>query len=302
MLAPISYSLGSAFCWGVADFSGGLASRKANVYKVVLVAHSTGMAMMIALALLRGEHMPSTREMLWGIAAGTAGTVGLVALYRALAIGKMGIVAPITAVLTAVLPMTYGLITQGLPRTIQLYGFAIAAVGIILISRPERIVASNDEVVTQADALSTSPPTTFRDSPHRKPKGLGLALLASAGFGFFLIFIKFAGVTAVYWPLAAARFPAVVLMGIMSLLARGPSGFDRRIVRLALTAGVLDTLGNVTFILANQTGRLDVAAVLSALYPAMTVLLAFIVLKERVTREQSVGIAAILVAVVMIAA
>lgn len=282
MLAPIAYSLGSAVCWGVADFSGGLASRKANVYKVVLVAHTTGMALMIALALLRGESMPPMDQMLWGIAAGTAGTIGLVALYRALAVGKMGIVAPITAVLTAVLPMCYGLFSQGLPRTIQLCGFAVAAAGIVLISRPERIAAV--------------------EGASRVPRGLGLALLASAGFGFFLIFIKFAGTSAVYWPLAAARFPAVILMGIMALLSRGPSGFDRRIIRLALIAGVLDTLGNVTFILANQTGRLDVAAVLSALYPAMTVLLAFIVLKEKVTREQGVGIVAVLASVVMIAA
>jgi drug/metabolite transporter (DMT)-like permease len=292
MLAPISYSLGSAFCWGVADFSGGLASRKANVYKVVLVAHTTGMALMIALALLRGEHMPSMREMLWAVAAGSAGTVGLVALYRALAVGKMGIVAPITAVLTAVLPMSYGLATQGLPRTIQLCGFAIAAVGIILISRPERIAVD--------DSTSSTPGT--RSRRFHAPQGLGLALLASAGFGFFLIFIKFAGASAVYWPLAAARFPAVVSMGIIALLSSQPSGFNARIVRLALIAGVLDTLGNVTFILANQTGRLDVAAVLSALYPAMTVLLAFIVLKESVTKEQGVGIAAILVSVALIAA
>src|ERR1041385_8238902 len=111
-MPSILFSLGSAFCWGIADFSGGLASRNANVYKVVLVAHTTGMALMIALAMLRGEVMPSSREMLWGIAAGTAGTIGLVSLYRALAVGKMGIVAPITAVLTAVLPMSYGLITR----------------------------------------------------------------------------------------------------------------------------------------------------------------------------------------------
>src|SRR3954471_16130933 len=138
MLAPVAYSLGSALCWGVADFSGGLASRKASVYKVVLVAHTTGMALMIALALVRGEHMPSTREMLWGVAAGTAGTIGLVALYRGLAVGKMGIVAPITAVLTALLPISYGMFSQGLPRNIQLFGFLVAAVGIVLSSRPEK--------------------------------------------------------------------------------------------------------------------------------------------------------------------
>jgi drug/metabolite transporter (DMT)-like permease len=275
MLAPVAFSLGSAFCWGVADFSGGLASKNANVYKVVLVAHTTGCALMLLLAWLKGEAMPSAHEMMWGLAAGTAGTIGLVALYRGLAVGKMGIIAPITAVLTAMLPMAYGMFSQGLPRTIQLCGFAVAAVGITLISRPEKTAGV--------------------------PKGIALAIIASLGFGFFLIFIKFAGKSAVYWPLAAARFPAVVSMAVMALLSREPSGFNARVVRLALIAGVLDTLGNVTFILATQTGRLDVAAVLSALYPAMTVTLAFLVLKERVTRMQAFGIVAVLAAVVMIA-
>lgn len=275
MIAPIGFSLGSAACWGIADFSGGLASKNANVYKVVLVAHTTGFALMLALAWLKGEAFPSAHQMMWGIAAGTAGTIGLVALYRGLAVGKMGIIAPITAVLTAILPMAYGMFSQGLPHAIQLGGFAVAAVGIVMISRPERT--------------------------EGMPKGIGLAILASLGFSFFLIFIKFAGETAVYWPLAAARFPAVVLMSVMALLSRGPSGFSTRVVRLALVAGVLDTLGNVTFILATQTGRLDVAAVLSALYPAMTVALAFVVLKERVTRMQGVGIVAVLAAVLMIA-
>src|SRR5437763_42754 len=139
MLAPIGFSLGSALCWGVADFSGGLASKQANVYKVVLTAHTTGLALMVALALMAGERFPSSHEMLWGVAAGTAGTVGLVALYRALAVGKMGIIAPITAVLTALLPAVYGSWSQGLPRAIQLVGFMVAAVGIILISRPEKM-------------------------------------------------------------------------------------------------------------------------------------------------------------------
>jgi len=152
----------------------------------------------------------------------------------------------------------------------------VAAAGILLISRPEKVLG--------------------------KPKGIGLAILASLGFAFFLIFIKFAGTKSVYWPLAAARFPAILLMGVMAFLSKEPSGFNRRVVRLALIAGVLDTLGNVTFILATQTGRLDVAAVLSALYPAMTVTLAFFILKERVSRIQGAGIILVLAAVMMIAA
>src|SRR5260221_7222061 len=100
MLAPIGLSLGAAASWGVADFSGGLASKQANVYKVVLAAHATGLVMMVALAFVRGEQLPSTQSLFWGMVAGTAGTFGLVALYRGLADGKMGVVGPLTAVLT----------------------------------------------------------------------------------------------------------------------------------------------------------------------------------------------------------
>ena len=275
MLAPIGFSLGSALCWGVADFSGGLASKQANVYKVVLTAHTTGLVLMVALAWMTGEPMPAMRAMLWGAAAGTAGAVGLAALYRGLAIGKMGIVAPITAVLTATLPVVFGGISQGLPRPMQLGGFLLAFVGIVLISRPEK-----------TDGV---------------PKGIGLALLSGAGFGLFLIFIKLAGTSAVYWPLAAARFPAVILMGLLAVMSKTPSGFVPKVVGLAITAGVLDTAGNACFILATQQGRLDVAAVLSSLYPATTVLLAFVILKERVTAIQNVGVVAALLAVPMIA-
>src|SRR5207248_1183863 len=121
------FSLGAAACWGVADFNGGLASKQANVYKVVLTAHFTGLLLMLALAWMTGEHMPAARAMLWGAAAGTAGTVGLAALYRGLAVGKMGIVAPTAAVLTATLPVVFNGIAQGLPKTIQLAGFLVAA-------------------------------------------------------------------------------------------------------------------------------------------------------------------------------
>jgi len=275
MLAPIGLSLSAAACWGVADFSGGLASKQANVYKVVLTAHATGLALMVAFALIRGEQVPNTQSLLWGMAAGTAGTVGLAALYRGLAVGKMGIVAPITAVLTATLPVVYGGISQGLPRAIQLGGFFLAAMGIILISRPEKT--------------------------EGVPKGLGLAVLSGAGFGLFLIFIKMAGTSAVFWPLAAARFPAIILMGALALLSKEPSGFSPRVVRLALVAGTLDTAGNAFFILATQQGRLDVAAMLSSLYPAMTVIMAFFVLKERMTSIQNLGIVAALASVPMIA-
>jgi drug/metabolite transporter (DMT)-like permease len=274
-LASVSLSLASALSWGGGDFSGGLASKKTNTFEVVAVAHATGLVLVAALALVRGEVFPGQHAMLWGAMAGLAGVVGLSSLYKGLAIGKMGIVAPVAAVVTAVLPVLYGIRLQGAPKLIQLLGFGVATVAIVLISKPERA--------------------------QGRPKGLGLALLAGLGFGLFLVCINRAGNQTVYWPLIAAR---VVSLGCMLLLVwftRSSVSAERRPWGTMILAGVLDTAGNALFVLATQVGRLDVAAVLSSLYPASTVLLARFILKEHLTAVQLGGMIAAIVAIPLIA-
>ncbi len=275
-LASPGLSLSAAASWGAADFSGGLAAKRADTFGVVVVAHATGLLFMLTLALLAHEPVPERPALLWGAAAGLVGGVGLAALYKALAIGTMGINAPLSAVITAVLPLLWSFRTEGLPRAWQLAGFAIALVSIWLIA-------------AQPGARGRNP-------------GIGLAIIAGIGFSGFLLFSKLAAAHAVFWPLVAARAASMLLMlTIVSVRGRGwkPSAAA---VPYMLVAGVLDSGANALFIAATQRGRLDVAAVLSSLYPASTVVLARVLLKERLSRSQGVGIIAALVAVVLIAA
>jgi len=278
--ATVLFGLAASLCWGSGDFSGGLASRRANPSSVVISAYAVGFFVLVALALIWREPLPGLADIIWGGLAGIAGVLGLIVFYTALASGKMGIAAPISAVLTATLPVLFSAITAGLPRPLQLIGFALALVAIFLISRPEKAGGS--------------------------PTGIGLALLAGCGFGLFFILISRVSPGATFWPLAVARLASVVSLLVVLLLRRQPrqrllSGV-RKVAPLVLLAGTLDAMGNVFFVLAAHSGRLDVAAILSSLYPAATVLLAAFVLRERVTRIQAVGILLVLLAIPLISA
>jgi len=269
-------SLSAAVSWGAGDFSGGIATKAANVFSVVVVAHATGLAFMLLLALLVGEPIPAWTSLLWGIVAGLAGGIGLAALYKALAVGKMGINAPLSSVITAVVPLLFSFSTEGLPHAVQMIGFVLALVSIWLIA-------------TQRGAGEGS-------------QGTGLAVVAGIGFGGFLLFIKLAGSEAVFWPLVSARAASFLLMLAITVIRGGDWKHSRGSVSYMLLAGILDSGANALYVAAAQRGRLDVAAVLSSLYPASTVILARLVLKERLSRLQRVGMAAALIAVSLIAA
>jgi drug/metabolite transporter (DMT)-like permease len=276
LLATVIFGMSAALCWGSGDFSGGLASRRANVSSVVLAAYAVGFVLLAALALIGREPFPLPVDLLWGGLAGVAGVLGLLAFYSALASGKMGIAAPISAVLTATLPVLFSAVTVGLPTLMQLGGFGLALLAIGLISRPERADGS--------------------------PQGIGLAVLAGCGFGCFFILISRVHPGATFWPLAAARLTSVVLLLSVLRLRRQPILPSMTVAPLVVLAGSLDALGNMFFVLAAHNGRLDVAAILSSLYPATTVLLAAVVLRERVTRIQGAGIALVLLAIPLITA
>ena len=275
--------LASAVSWGAGDFGGGLAARRGNVYGVVAVSQALGLVLLAGLALLLAEPPPAPDDLAWGAAAGLAGGLGLVALYRGLAVGRMGVAAPLAAVVSAGLPVLFGAFLEGLPRTAQLAGFFLALVAVWLLSRGQG-------------------PVQVRFA-H-----LGLPLLAGLGFGLFLIVIDHASERAVLWPLVAARAASLALMAGLVLGGRrgSPSGRQvlpgRRMLGLVALVGLFDTAGNAFYALAAQAGRLDVAATLSSLYPAMTVLLARLVLKELLAPRQWLGAVAALIAVVLIAA
>lgn len=273
--AAVIFGLASALSWGAGDFSGGLATKRAPVFNVLAISHAFGLLLLLVLALAWREPLPATADLGWGLAAGLAGAVGLASLYRALAVGQMGLVAPLSAVLTAALPALFSMFTEGLPGAPQLVGFALAAVGIWLVA-------------------GTGAAGSARD-------GLGLAVLAGCGFGAFFILVHRAGSSAVFWPLVAARVGSLSMVLPIALVRRQPLQLDRRLLGVVLLSSTLDAAGNAFFVLAGQAGRLDVAAILSSLYPAATVLLATLLLGERVTRVQLAGIVAALVAIVLIA-
>jgi len=276
LLGTVVFGLAASLSWGSGDFSGGLASRKAHVFSVVVAVYIAGLVLLSILALASAEPLPSWRDVLWGASAGLAGTVGLTAFYRALAIGRMGINAPITAVLAAAVPVIFSALYQGLPGPLQLAGFVLALLAVALISRPEK--ASG------------------------RPEGLGLALLAGLGFGGFLILIGQVSAHAIFWPLTAARVTSLLFMLVFVRLMGQPLLPRKSVFPLIILAGALDVAGNVFFVLATHAGRLDVAAILSSLYPAVTVILAAIVLKERVSRIQTIGILMALLAILLISA
>ena len=276
LLPTVIFGMSASLCWGSGDFSGGLASRYARAASVIIAAYSVGLVLLVALAVIWREPLPSPIDWFWGGIAGLAGVLGLLAFYSALATGKMGIAAPISAMLTAMLPVLFSIFTSRLPTLPQLGGFALALLAIGLISRPDRSGAS--------------------------PKGILLALLAGCGFGLFFILISRVSPGATFWPLATARLTSVALLLIVIPLRRQPILPGRNVAPLVLATGVLDAIGNAFFVAAAHSGRLDVAAILSSLYPAATVILAAIFLRERVQRIQGVGILLALLAIPLISA
>ncbi len=275
----VLFGLAASLFWGSGDFSGGWASRRAKATSVIIIAYAMGFVFLVALALAFHEPVPRPADFLWGSLGGVAGGLGLLAFYSALSSGKMGIAAPVSAALTATLPVLFSVFTVGLPNLAQVGGFALAIIAIALISRHDQA----------GEAQGAA-------------KGIGLALLAGCGFGLFFILISHVSATTTFGSLAIARFSSVTVLLALAFVRRQSVKLGMSVLPLVTLAGSLDAVGNVFFLLAAHSGRLDVAAVVSSLYPAATVLLAALVLRERVQRIQALGIALALVAIPLISA
>ncbi len=274
VFATVLFGLAASLAWGSGDFCGGLASRRVTAVSVVMGAYVVGFFLLTALAIVWREPLPGLADITWSVVAGLVGVIGLVAFYSALAVGSMGIVAPVSAVLTAGIPVVFSIFTLGWPGILPVVGFALALLAIVLISRPERTAG--------------------------RPVGLGLILLAGCGFGGFFILISRVSHGEVFWPLAIARFSSVLLLVVLTSIRRQAFALRRDVVLFIVLGGVLDALGNAFFVVASHMGRLDIAALFSSLYPAATVILATLFLRERVTRIQILGIVLALVAIPLI--
>jgi drug/metabolite transporter (DMT)-like permease len=274
-LASVSFSLAAVFCWGTSDFVGGYAARRSNAFLLATIAHATGALLMTLLAALNHSAFPPLHGVRWALAAGLSGGAALAILYRSLASGRMGLNAPVAAVVAAAIPVAFGIVTEGLPANLQIAGFLLAGLGIWLASRSE---------------------------DGARPAGLWMAVVAAVGFAGFFLCVRQAGEGSALWIAAMSRVASLVLTAAIILLARVVIEIDLGRAGLAALAGCLDVSGTALFVRTSQTGRLDVAVVISSLYPAVTVLLARLLLHERLTPWKVIGMIAALAAVPMIAA
>lgn len=284
-------ALGSAVFFGISDFSGGLAARRVPAMAVVLVSNGLALLLAVLTAMLIGGSQVSGRDLLWGAAAGTVGLLGVVLLYRGLAIGPMSIVAPLTAVLSAVVPVAVGMIRGERPGTVAIAGMVLAAPAMVLIGRDVRPASSEPGGGPGRDRITRG--------------ALLSALSAGLSFGGFYVLLAQTGPNGGAWPLVAQRAATVTLVVLLSgaALLRGRTVVPRGgVLGLSAVAGITDYLANLAYLQATHRGLLALVAVLSSLYPATTVLLARAVLHERLARPQQAGLALAAAAVALIAA
>lgn len=274
--AAMTYGIASAAAWGAGDFSGGLATKHNSVFSVVILSQLFGGMLLAVLAVAFSSPLPGIGVMVLGGLAGLSGVAGLLALYSGLARGRMGVVAPVAAVVTVVFPVIIGIVVEGLPSPLQMAGFLVAVAAVWLLTR----TGGTSDV---------------------QLRELGLPVAAGLAFGLFFILIDQVSDQGVLWPLVSARAASVCLLAAAAMLLRKGSRPAFAHIPIILLAGTLDTAGNAFFALATRAGRLDISAVLASLYPGMTVLLAWLILKENLSRSQWTGVAAALAALAMIA-
>lgn len=274
-MIPILLSLGAALTWGAADFGGGIAAKRTGSYGVVIGSHIISLAAFLLLALLLNEPVPPSRDWLFGVSAGLAGGIGLMLLYRALAEGKMSVAAPVSAVVAAAIPVIAGGIIQGLPTPLTLIGFVAALSAVWLVSNGE----GNTKFSIQ---------------------NLGLPLSAGVVFGLFFVLLHQASSATVVWPVVATRVGSLGGLLLYTGLTRRRQIPDRRHWPMLAFIGIVDATGTAFYALAARMGRMDVAAVLGSLYPGATVLLAWVFLKEKISRIQVAGVLLALGAIILL--
>jgi len=278
--APAIYSAIAVFLWGGADFAGGYGSRRANAFVLTAFSHVCAFVLMFAIAFALHGDFPSRTSILWALAAGAVGGFSLAIFYRALASGQMGLTAPIAALMGAAIPTLADITLEGAPSRWTIAGFVLAILAIWLITRPDP-QAEND------------------DSGH--PRGVAMAALAGVGFaGFYLCIHQASGSPT--WIATISRIGSFTATAVAVVATRTPLSLDRPRAALGMAAGCLDITASALFIFASEHGRLDEAVVITSLYPAVTVLLARVFLKEHFSRWKFVGLLAALAAVPLISA
>jgi drug/metabolite transporter (DMT)-like permease len=292
----IVLALGAALLYGSADFLGGAATRRAALVAVLLTAGIAGVAVQLPAALLLGGP-PRAVGVEWGLAAGAVGGVGLMLFYAGLAAGPMSVVSPVSALAATVLPVGVA-VAEGERPGIAVY------VGVVLCLAATVLVSSGAGASEVAGAVAA--PRRLTDAAwSRRLRGVGLGLASGAAFGLFFLFIRNGGETGALWPALAARCAGLTVYLVAALVVRtGPVGprTGRRLFAAAVGAGALDAAANVSYVLATRAGLFGPAVVLTSLYPAVTVLLARLALREQMRRPQQAGLLLAAVGIALIAA
>jgi len=273
----IALALGASLSWGLGDFLGGLKSRTLHVLTVLVLSQIAGLAAALTWVVASGEGVPSGSATLLAVGAGAAGCLGIGALYRGMAVGAMGIVAPVSAV-SAVIPFAVGVGSGERPSALQVAGIVLALAGVAVASREPA------------------------DQGGGRAAGFGLALLAALGFGLYFVFADRAADDGVPWAVATARGSSLLIALVAALLVGVSLRPGRSVLPVLAVIGLCDVGANMLFSLAATRGYLSVVSVLSALYPVVTVALAAVVLHERVARTQRIGVAGALVGAALITA
>jgi uncharacterized membrane protein len=279
-MAPV-LALLSAVAYGAADFLGGMAARKATAVAAVVVSQTAGLILLLLALPLLPETIVNPIDIAWGAVAGLAGGSGVALLYRALALGPMSVVAPLTAVFAAAVPVFTGLALGERLSMVTTLGIALAAIAIVLIGQEQGSVPRS--LTQQATA-----------------RGITLSIVAGLLVGVFFVSLERTSAASGLWPLVPARVVAISLFTGSALAGGRPVLVPWSVAGVAVGAGALDMLANALFLIAVQQGPLSVVATLASLYPASTIILARIVLGERWSRLQAAGIATAVAATAMI--
>jgi drug/metabolite transporter (DMT)-like permease len=265
----------AATTWGGSDFAGGVGARRSPALLVVASGHIVTLLILLFFCFYTHAPFPHRTEFLEGAIGGLEGSLALAAFYRALAMGAMGLTAALTGLLTALVPVLFGLWSEGFPAPLAIAGLLLGCLAIWMIAH-----------------------SPGHGTP---PAALILGAVSGLGFGLQLILLKLASKDGVLWALSSARIGGVLALLVVLMFAWPKGvGFRSGFWWIGIVAGSLDTIGNFGYTLAADRGRLDVAALVSSLYPGFTILLAAVLLRERPTRRQTLGMAVALASVVLL--
>ncbi len=278
--AAVVLGLFAAAFYGAADFCGGLATKRTSMVSVALISQSAGFVLLLTFVFFIPARA-DTMDFVYGAIGGVCGGAGLALLYQALSIGKMGVVSPITAVVAATVPVVFGVVFRHeVLAAVQLAGIGAALVAVVLISLSHE-ESGQIEIATA---------------------GVKEALACGVIFGGFYIFLGLTHRAAGMEPLLTARAASIIFLAVLALVVRAPVAQPARTLRLIVLAGLIDMTANVFYMLATHAGYISIAAVLTSLYPASTVLLARVLLRERLQAVQIAGVVLALVGVALISA